>query len=65
MQIIIDDDRIVNIFKKHAKVYYKFTAMGILFPASVKNDIVTYRELKDANPATIMANRKTCLPFYI
>ena len=39
--------------------------MGILFPASVKNDIVTYRELKDANPATIMANRKTCLPFYI
>lgn len=38
MQIIIDDDRIVNILKKHAKVYYKFTAMGILFPASVKND---------------------------
>ena len=38
MQIIIDDDRIVNILKKHAKVYYKFTAMGILFPASVEND---------------------------
>ena len=38
IQITIDDNRIVNILKKHAKVYYKFMLTGILFPASVKNN---------------------------
>ena len=58
IQIAIDDDTTVNIFKKeHAKVYYKFMPMGILFPASVKNNkeqmFVTSRELNDAKPALI------------
>ena len=30
IQITTDVDRIVNLFRKRAKVYYKFTPMGIL-----------------------------------
>ena len=30
MQITIDDNRIVNLLKKHTKVFYTFMAMGIL-----------------------------------
>ena len=57
IQITTDNDRIVNIFKKHANIYYKFMPMGILFPASVKNDteeiFVTCRELNGAKPVLI------------
>ena len=57
IQITIDDDRIVNILKKHANVYYKLTPMGILFPASIKNNseqiFVTSRELNNAKPVLI------------
>ena len=38
VQIEINDDRILNIFKKHKNIYYKLTPIGILFPSSVKND---------------------------
>ena len=38
IQIEIKDDRITNILKKYKNVVYKITPLGILFPASVKND---------------------------
>ena len=57
MQIRIDDDQVVNTLKKFRGAYYKFTTIGISFPASVTNDMeqifVTCRELNDANPALI------------
>ena len=36
VQIEIDDDRIINAFKKHKNVTYKLMPLGILFPASIK-----------------------------
>ena len=38
IQIEIKDDRITNILKKYKNVVYKKTPLGILLPASVKND---------------------------
>lgn len=38
MQIRIDDDRVVNALKSFLGVYYKFTHIGIIFPASALND---------------------------
>ena len=35
-QIEIEDDRIINIFKKYKNVLYKVTPLGLLFPASLK-----------------------------
>ena len=37
-QIEIEDDRIINIFKKYKNVLYKVTPLGLLFLASLKND---------------------------
>ena len=37
-QIEIEDDRIINIFKKYKNVLYKVTRLGLLFLASLKND---------------------------
>ena len=57
IQIKINDDRILNIFKKHKNVYYKLTTIGILFPSSITNDteqiFVTCRALNDAKIALI------------
>ena len=36
IQITIDDNRMVNIFKKHANVYYKFMSMGYYFQSQLK-----------------------------
>ena len=51
VQIEIDDDRVLNIFKKYRNVRYTLTPLGLLFPASVKNDtkqiFLTCRELND------------------
>ena len=51
VQIEIDDDTILNIFKKYRNVRYTLTPLGLLFPASVKNDtdqiFLTCRELND------------------
>ena len=48
-QIEIEDDRIINIFKKYKNVLYKVTPLGLLFPASLKNDtrqiFITGKEL--------------------
>ena len=38
IQIEIEDDRIINILKKDKNIIYKVTPLGLLFPASVKND---------------------------
>ena len=49
VQIEIEDDRIINIFKKYRNVVYKVTPLGLLFPASLKNDakqiFITRKEL--------------------
>ena len=39
IEIEIKDDRITNLFKKYKNVVYKITPLGILFPASIRNDI--------------------------
>ena len=38
IQTEIEDDRVVNMLKKDKNVRYKLTLLGILFPASVKNN---------------------------
>ena len=38
IQTEIEDDRVVNMLKKDKNVTYKLTLLGILFPASVKNN---------------------------
>ena len=52
VEIEINDDRILNILKKHKNIYYKLTSIGLLFPSSITNDtkqmFVTCRELNDA-----------------
>ena len=57
IQIEIEDDRVVNILKKHKNVLYKLTLLGILFPASIKNNteqvFITCIELNDVKKALI------------
>ena len=57
IQIQINDDRILNILKKHKNVYYKLSPIGILFPSFITNDtkqiLVTCRALNDAKIALI------------
>lgn len=38
MKIRIDDDQVVNALKRFLGVYYKFTQIGMIFPASTLND---------------------------
>ena len=51
VQIEIEDDRVLNMLKKHKNVIYKLTPIGILFPASIQNDtrqvFIICRELND------------------
>ena len=57
VEIEINDDRILNILKKHKNIYYKLTSIGLLFPSSITNDtkqmFVTCRELNDAKKSLI------------
>ena len=57
----IEDDRVVNKFKKHKNVVYKLTPPGILIPASIKNNteevFITCREIKRVKK-NILINRK-------
>ena len=50
-QIEIEDDRLLNMLKKYKNVIYRLTPLGILFPASIKNEteqiFITCRELND------------------
>ena len=38
VQVEIKDDRVVSMLKKHKNVIYKLAPLGILFPASIKNN---------------------------
>ena len=57
VQITINNDRVLNILKKHENSYYKLTPIGLLFSSSVQNDtkqiFVTCRELNDVKVAVI------------
>ena len=57
LQIEIEDDRVLYIFKKYKNVLYRLTPLGILIPASVKNNtdqiFLTSRELNDIKKALI------------
>ena len=48
---------VINILKKHKNVLYKLTALGTLFPASIKSNtkevFITCRELNDVKKALI------------
>ena len=49
IQAELEDDRILNVLKRYKNVMYKVTPLGLLFPASIKNDtkqiFVTCKEL--------------------
>ena len=49
MQTELENDRILNVLKRYKNVMYKATPLGLLFPASIKNDtsqiFVTRKEL--------------------
>ena len=38
IEITISGDRIINILKKYKNVVYKIIPLGLLFPATIKND---------------------------
>ena len=42
VQIEIEDDRVLNIFKKYKNVLYRLTPLSVLFSASVKNTLNIY-----------------------
>ena len=42
VQIEIEDDRVLNIFKKYKNVLYRLTPLSVLFSASVKNTLNRY-----------------------
>ena len=39
IQIELEDDRILNALKRYKNVMYRVTPLGLLFPASIKNDM--------------------------
>ena len=57
MKIELEDDRIINILKKHKNARDRLTALGFLISSSVKNDteqiFITWRELNDVNKSLI------------
>ena len=57
LRIEIEDDRVLYIFKKYKNVLHRLTPLGILIPASVKNNtdqiFLTSRELNDIKKALI------------
>ena len=62
IQIEIEDDRIINILKKDKNIIYKVTPLGLLLPASVKNDtkqiFITGKELGRVKKSIL--NGKVC-----
>ena len=57
VQIETEDDRVLNMLKKHKYVIFKLIPIGILFPASIQNDkrqvFITCRELNDVKKSLI------------
>ena len=62
VQIEIEDGRVLNIFKKHKNTAHKLTPLGMLFPASIKNNIeqisITCRELNDVKQSVTILSSK-------
>ena len=58
IQIGLEDDRILNALKRYKNVNYKVTPLGLLFPASVKNDMrqifITNKGLNGVKKSTII-----------
>ena len=57
IQTEIEDDRILNALIKQKNVIYRITPLGLLFPASVKNNtkqiFIMCRELNDVKKALL------------
>ena len=57
VQIEIEDDRVVNMLKKHKNIIHKLIPLKILFPGSIKNDteqvFVTSTEFNDVKKPLI------------
>lgn len=57
IQIKITDDIVINKLNKYNQIKYRFTPLGLLFPASIQNDanqiFLTCRELNKAKTALI------------
>ena len=53
--IEIEEDRVLNRFKKYKNILYRLTPLGTLFPASVKNNTeqITCRKLSDVEKGLI------------
>ena len=62
VQIEKEDDRVLNILKKHKSATYKLAPLRMLFPSSIKNDteqiFINCTELSDAKKSLI--NSKVC-----
>ena len=60
IQIKIEDDRILNVLKMYKNVLYKITPLGLLFPASIKNDtkqiFITSKELNGLKKSPLNGN---------
>ena len=61
MQIEIEDDRIINTFKKYKNAIYKITPLGLLFPATFTNDtnliFLTAKELNCVKKKNTLNNK--------
>ena len=57
VQIETEDDRVLNMLKKHKNIIFKLSPIGTLFPASTQNDIrqvfITCRELNNVKKSLI------------
>ena len=57
VQIELENNRVLNLLKKHKNVAYKLTPLGILFPASLRNGtrqiFIACRELNDVKKSLI------------
>ena len=57
MQIELEDDRILNALKRYKNVMHKVTSLGLLFPASIKNNtsqiFVTCKELNEVKKSIL------------
>ena len=62
VQIENEDDRVLNILKKHKSATYKLAPLRMLFPLCIKNDteqiFINCTELSDAKKSLI--NSKVC-----
>ena len=57
VHIALEDDRILNIFKKYKNVLYRVTPLGLLFPVTITNNtrqiFITEKELNWVKKSTL------------